>query len=178
MYAEFDPAKVTNSFLYELATKTKSPRTLQEIVEYAINEDQYDDQTAEFCRDDDFYLDAVVSNPNTSMETLFAIIEYPSAPYSRWKILESKKLDNTIIEKFANVEKEFPLLCIMIENHPITKNVADIIATRLINNKINMSDRIIGENPEVMAESEKNAIETIIKICSDELEEKLRRWYY
>lgn len=175
MKAEFDISKCSNRFIYELATLVDSEEILKEITDCAINIKHYDDQGAGFDIDEDFYLDAVVSNPNTSLESILAIIKYPNATYSRWSILEKLKLDNVHIEQFAKFEKDFSLLCILMEKYQITSQLADVIASRLINNEIEMTKLA---NDDYAREDVINQnIEFIIHKCSDEWKAKLKEWY-
>lgn len=175
MKPEFDISKCSNQFIYELATLVDSADILKEITDCAINIKHYNDQGAGFNIDEDFYLDAVVRNPNTPLESILAIIKYPNATYSRWCILEKLKLDNVHIEHFAKFEKDFSLLCILMEKYQITSQLADVIASRLINNEIEMTKLV---NDDYAREDVINQnIEFIIHKCSDEWKAKLKEWY-
>ena len=175
MKLDLDLSKCSKRFLRELAGMLESPETLKEIVNYAVNVDDYDDY--EGCLDEeDCYLDEVVLNPNTPLEAIISIIEYPTATYARWKIIETIKLDDVLLESFAKFENDFSLICMIMEKYSLTTELADVIAERLSNDKIKITDVVNDDYDCMRAETFNQDIEFIIHKCSDELKQKLRKW--
>ncbi|MBR3720554.1 MAG: hypothetical protein IKN09_02300 [Clostridia bacterium] len=172
MKVEFDISKCSTRFLNELAKITESKETLKEIVDYAITDDHYDEKSL-----DEFYLEAVIMNPKVSIESIQAIIKCKNARYARWSIVDREVLSQDIMEQVAKLEKDFSLIGYMLEKHPITEEIANIIASRLVGNEIDLNDCIRYDSPEERALYEKDAIELILKKCSSEWKEKLRKWY-
>ena len=175
MKFELDISKCSKRFLRELVGLLESPETLNEIVNYAVNVDDYDDY--EGCLDEeDCYLDDVVLNPNTPLEAIISIIEYPTATYARWKIIETIKLEDVLLESFAKFENDFSLICMIMEKYSLTTELADVIAERLSNDKIKVTDVVNDDYDCTRAETFNQNIEFIIHKCSDELKQKLRKW--
>lgn len=175
MKVEFDISKCSNRFLSELATLIDSSEALKEIVDCAINIKHYNDGDKNFKVDEDFYLDEVVNNPHTPLESIFAIIEYPNATYARWSILLKEELDDVIIEHFAKFEKDFSLICIMIERHPITSQMANNIAERMIKNEVEMTN-VINEDYKDKKVANEN-MELLIHKCSGKSKKQLKKWW-
>ncbi|MBR3673343.1 MAG: hypothetical protein IKN65_03495 [Clostridia bacterium] len=175
MKVEFDISKCSNRFIYELATLVDSRDVLKEIANYAINIAHYNDYE-QGLDEDDCYLDAVVKNPKTPLQTILSIIEYPNAAYARWTILEELNLDYSVIRHFAKFENDFSLLCFMIRKYSLTNDLADIIAERMIKNEIKMTN-VIDDDYDYKEEVVFNQnMEFIIHKCSSEWKEKLRKW--
>lgn len=175
MKVEFDISKCSTRFLDELATITESKETLREIVDYAITDDHYNEKN--FDENDEFYLESVIRNPKVSLESIKAIIKCTNARYARWSIVDGKVLSQEIMEQVAKLEKDFSLIGYMLEKHPITEEIANIIAYRLVENEIDLNDCIRYDSIEERALYEKEAVELILKKCSNEWKEKLREWY-
>ena len=174
MNTEIDLSKHSNRILYELATQLKSPDALEQIVNYAINTAGYNDY--EQCLDEDnCYLDAVVKNPQTSLKAILSIIEYPKAAYARWAILEELSLDYSVIKHFAEFENDFSLICFMLRKYQLTNELADIIAKRLINNEIKITD-VVDDDYDCKEEAFYRYMEKILGECSEKLAEKLSKW--
>lgn len=181
MKPEFDISKCSNRFLHELAVLTRSSDILEEIVNYALNVVHYDEDERGFIIDSDFYLNAVAKNQNTPLESLLAIIEcQKGTSYARWKILERDDLEYELKQKFAKVEKDFSLICVLVMNHSISEEIVDTIAERLINGEILMDDCIIsrrvGDSP-ARALYEEQGMKVIIENCSEDWQQKLLKWY-
>ena len=174
MKAEFDISKCSNRFLYELAALLDSSEALIEIADYAINIAHYNDYE-QGLDEDDCYLDAVVKNPKTPLQTILSIIEYPNAAYARWTILDILELDYAVIMHFAKFENDFSLLCFMIRKYQLTNEIADIIAERLIKGEIKITN-VVDDDYDCKEEAFYQYIDLIIDKCSSELKEKLKNW--
>ena len=179
MKFELDISKCSKRFLRELAVLLDSPENLKEIVNYAVNVDDYDDYEGGL-DEEECYLDEVVLNPNTPLEAIISIIEYPSAAYARWKIIETIELSDELLESFAKSENDFSLICMIMEKYSVTTKLADIIAERLSNDKIKITN-VVNDDYDCKDCKQANTfnqnVEFIIHKCSDEWKQKLRKWH-
>ena len=176
MTVNVDISKCSNHFLYEVAKLTDSPDILKEITEHAINVANYDDLKPEF-DEEESYLEAVVNNPNVTDEVLLAIIKYPNAPYARWELLNTVKLNINLIKQFSKFEKDFSLINILIKKHQITSEIADVIANRIINGEIILDEKkVINQDCMTKKVFKQNIEQIIIQKCTDQTKEKLKEW--
>lgn len=178
MQIDINFSDYSKRFLFELAMKTTKPEVLTGIVDFAINEDHYADDAPK--EEDEYYLEAVANNKKLSRDDTIRILSYKESPYSRWSILEHKKLDSGLVRKVAETEPYVALIDKLLEyqSERITSEIAETIIMRLESDDVTLGSRVDRDFEGAgFVDAVESFIEKLSAYCSAESCKKVRNWF-
>lgn len=152
-------------FIWIIADKTTDATVLDEIVDYAI-ENEYKGDSADYV--EQFYMDMVCVNPALSRESIMKLIIYDKCEDIHNMIIKRTDIDTELLEMMAKRYKDFSTIVSLFEQKDVSPHIADIVAERIMAGDISFINcrRYEYRSPEYISETLEKAIYIIAGKCS------------